>query len=329
MKNTQEIWLFICCFMIILMVGIGGLTRLTGAGLSITEWKPIIGILPPFNKQAWVKEKIKYEATPEYKVYNYDISMKEFQIIYLIEYVHRLVARITGLIFILPLVYFIFKRQIASKVLVKLFVVLLLGVLQAFAGWYMVKSGLETLPHVSHYRLAFHLLLALIIFALLLYQFYDYRIRAPETKHKITNNGIRCISNILILLVLQIIFGAFVAGLNAGLIYNTFPLMDGKIIPDGLFFIQPIWLNFFENKVTIQFLHRILALLILILTIILVVRNPRTKPLLFFFIIQIILGIITLLLQRPIIIAILHQVFSFVLFGANLYFLCYLKKARN
>jgi heme a synthase len=329
MKDIQELWLFICCLMVILMVGIGGVTRLTSAGLSITEWKPVTGILPPLNNQSWIKEKIKYEATPEYKIYNYDISMAEFQIIYLIEYIHRLMARVTGLIFTLPFVYFILKKQISNKALARLFIVLLLGILQAFAGWYMIKSGLETVPHVSHYRLAFHLLLALIIFALLLFQFYDYKIKPPEVKYEITNYSIYCINSILVLLILQIILGAFVAGLNAGLIYNTFPLMDGKIIPDGLFFMQPLWLNFFENKATVQFLHRLLPLLILTLVIILTIKNPETKILLILFIIQMISGVITLLLHRPVIMAILHQVFSFVLFAANLYFACYLKKARN
>ncbi len=329
MKNIRELWLLICCFMVIVMVGIGGVTRLTRAGLSITEWKPVTGILPPLNKMSWMEEKIKYEATPEYKIYNYGISMAEFKVIYLIEYMHRLMARITGLIFILPLAYFTLKKQIANKALARLLIVLLLGTLQAFAGWYMVKSGLETVPYVSHYRLAFHLLLALIIFALLLYQFYDYKIQSPEIKYRITSGSIYCINSISILLILQIILGAFVAGLNAGLIYNTFPLMDGTIIPDGLFFIQPIWLNFFENRVTVQFVHRLLALLILILAVILVIKIPETKILLFLLIIQASLGVITLLLHRPIIIAVFHQVFSFLLFAANLYFLCYLKRSRN
>lgn len=328
-SKPVAIWLFLCCIMVILMVGIGGFTRLSKAGLSITEWKPITGTLPPLSRQDWLQEKLKYETTPEYKAFNYGMSMEEFQAIYLIEYVHRLVARLTGLVFVLPFIYFTLRRKISKKVVIRLFVALLFGALQAFAGWYMVKSGLVTEPHVSHYRLALHLLLALIVFALLSYQFFDYQIRPKQTKLKISSDTIYYTGMILALIVIQIIFGAFVAGLNAGLIYNTFPLMDGQIVPEDLFFLHPIWLNIFENRATVQFIHRALALLILALVVILTVKNASVKPvyiMLLSVIIQIILGVITLLLHIPIAIAIAHQVFSFILFGSSLYFLCYLRK---
>ncbi|WP_395463236.1 COX15/CtaA family protein [Wolbachia endosymbiont of Cantharis cryptica] len=323
------IWLFLCSVMVILMVGIGGFTRLTKAGLSITEWKPITGTLPPLNEQDWLQEKLKYEATPEYKAFNYGMSMEEFRIIYLIEYVHRLVARLTGLVFVLPFMYFMLKRKISKKVAIRLFIALLFGALQAFAGWYMVKSGLVAEPHVSHYRLTLHLLLALIIFALLSYQFFDYQIRPKQIKLKISCNTKYYVGIILVLIMIQIIFGAFVAGLNAGSIYNTFPLMDGQIVPEDLFFLQPAWLNVFENRATVQFIHRALALLILVLTVTLTIKNASVKPvyaMLLSVIIQIILGVITLLLHIPIAMAIAHQVFSFILFGSSLYFLCYLRK---
>jgi len=193
----------------------------------------------------------------------------------------------------------------------------------------MVKSGLMSEPHVSHYRLALHLLLALAIFALLSYQFFDYQIRPKQTKLKVSGNTIHYTGTILALIVIQITFGAFVAGLNAGLIYNTFPLMDGQIVPEDLFFLQPIWLNIFENRATVQFIHRALALLILALVVILTVKNASVKPvyvMLFSVLTQVILGVITLLLHIPIAIAIAHQVFSFILFGTSLYFLCYLRK---
>lgn len=315
--------------MVILMVGIGGFTRLTKSGLSITEWKPVTGILLPLNDQDWIKEKSKYESTPEYKAFNYDISMKEFQVLYLIEYIHRLIGRLTGLIFILPFIYFILKNTIPKKVIIRLSIVLLLGILQAFAGWYMVKSGLDNTPHVSHYRLALHLLLALVIFALLLNQFFDYFIKPEQKKIKISNIGINSLKAILIVTIIQVIFGAFVAGLNAGLIYNTFPLMEGKIIPDDLFFLHPIWLNFFEHRVTVQFIHRMLAFLILILTIVLTIKNRNIKSLfimLMCIIIQIILGVVTLLCQVPVPIAVLHQVFAFIFLASGLYSLHSLRK---
>ncbi|QKX03175.1 heme A synthase [Wolbachia endosymbiont of Litomosoides sigmodontis] len=328
-SKSIAIWLFLCSIMTILMVGIGGFTRLSNAGLSITEWNPITGVLPPLNKQDWLQEKSKYEATPEYKAFNYGMSMEEFRALYLIEYIHRLAARLTGLIFILPFIYFTLKKRISKKIAIRLSIALLFGVLQAFAGWYMVKSGLVTKPHVSHYMLALHLLLALVIFALLLYQFFDYQIRPKQTKLKISGNSIHYTGIILTLIVVQIIFGAFVAGLNAGLIYNTFPLMDGYIIPKDLFFLRPTWLNIFENRATVQFIHRALALLILALTTTLTIKNTSVKQvyaMLLSIIIQIILGVVTLLMHIPIITAIAHQIFSFILFGSGLYFLCYLRK---
>ncbi|MGL9732715.1 MAG: COX15/CtaA family protein [Wolbachia sp.] len=329
-SKSVVIWLFLCSVMVILIVGIGGFTRLSKAGLSITEWKPITGILPPLSEKDWLQEKSKYETTPEYKIFNYEISMKEFRIIYFIEYIHRLVARLTGLIFILPFVYFILRKRITKKVEIRLSIALLFGALQAFAGWYMVKSGLIDEPHISHYRLTLHLLLALTIFALLSYQFFDYQIKAKQIKLKVSCNSIHYTRTILALIVIQITFGTFVAGLNAGLIYNTFPLMDGYIIPKDLFFLQPIWLNIFENKATVQFIHRVLALLILVLTVILTIKNSDVKPvyvILFSVLTQIILGVITLSLHIPIAIAITHQVFSFISFGSGLYFLCYLRKS--
>ncbi|AZU37298.1 heme A synthase [Wolbachia endosymbiont of Bemisia tabaci] len=322
------IWLFLCSLMVICMVGIGGFTRLSKAGLSITEWKPITGTLPPLSEQDWLKEKSKYEATPEYKAFNYGMSMEEFRTIYLIEYVHRLIARLTGLVFILPFIYFTLKKRIPKNAVIRLSTALLFGILQAFAGWYMVKSGLVVNPHVSHYKLALHLLLALGIFALLSYQFFDYQIRPKQTKLKISCNTKYYVGIILVLIMIQIIFGAFVAGLNAGLIYNTFPLMDGQIVPEDLFFLQPTWLNIFENRATVQFVHRVLALLILVLVAILTIKNASIRPLyvmLFSVIIQVILGIVTLLLHIPMAIAIAHQMFSFILFGSGLYCLRYLR----
>ncbi|QKX02617.1 heme A synthase [Wolbachia endosymbiont of Dirofilaria (Dirofilaria) immitis] len=405
-SKSVIIWLLLCSIMVIFTVGIGGFTRLSKAGLSITEWKPLAGVLLPLSEQDWLQEKLKYEVTPEYKILNYGISMKEFRTIYLIEYIHRLVARLIGLVFALPFIYFLLKKRISKKAVIRLSIALSFGVLQALAGWYMVKSGLVSKPCVSHYRLALHLLLALVIFALLLYQFFDYQIWIPVlcthlykhyniraiftkkdaisitrywnpenltlnahikqpyseswtpvlsteitpftmqftfkskypyscvlctrmTESQFTNCSIYYTMLILTLVTIQIIFGAFVAGSNAGLIYNTFPLMNGQIIPEDLFSLQPIWLNIFENRATMQFIHRALALLILVLTIILAIKNTSVKSvyiMLLSVIIQVILGIITLLLYIPIAVAVAHQMFSFILFGSGLYFLCYLRK---
>ncbi|WFW29886.1 MAG: COX15/CtaA family protein [Wolbachia endosymbiont of Menacanthus eurysternus] len=332
MKQKQSkyisIWLFLCSIMVIFTVGIGGFTRLSKAGLSITEWNPITGILPPLNEQNWLQEKLKYEATPEHKIFNYGMNMKEFKTLYLIEYMHRLIARLTGLVFIVPFIYFILKRKIFKNTIIKLSITLLIGLLQSITGWYMVKSGLIIEPHVSHYKLALHLLLAFTIFTLLLTQFFDYELKKTEFSIKSNKSTINLVRTILVLIVIQTIFGAFVAGLNAGSIYNTFPLMNGHIIPSDLFFLEPVFLNIFENRTTIQFIHRMLALLILILIVILTIKNINVKTtyvVLFCTLTQITLGITTLLLHIPVTIAVVHQVFSFILFGSVLYFLYCLK----
>ncbi|UWI83011.1 COX15/CtaA family protein [Wolbachia endosymbiont of Howardula sp.] len=377
-SKVLMIWLFLSSVMILLVVGIGGYTRLTRAGLSITEWKPITGIIPPLNQSDWVQERTKYEATPEYQRFNYDISMSEFRTLYLIEYLHRLIARIAGLFFIVPFIYFLLTRRIIRQQAIILLIVLLLGILQAFAGWYMVKSGLDSIPYVSQNRLAVHLLLALSIFTLLLYQCFNLHINIIQQNTKMisqdiqqvyythyskpvckVSNTIKCylymllkpllivfnhsqviqsryrnicrITFIMMIILIQILFGSLVSGLHAGFLYNTFPLMDGYIIPEDILVLHPIWKNFFENKITVQFIHRILALFIIFLIIELTIKNMHNKAvymILFFAIIQIILGISTLLLQIPITLAVAHQIFSFLLFASCIYFLCLLIKQK-
>ncbi|GHM58776.1 MAG: heme A synthase [Candidatus Mesenet longicola] len=322
-KEPVAIWLFFCCIMIIVMIFIGGVTRLTKAGLSITEWKPITGILPPLNKNQWLLEKEKYQKTPEYKVFNYDIDMGDFKKIYLIEYIHRLFARITGLIFCIPFIYFLIKKKLPKTLVIKLSIIFILGLIQGCAGWYMVRSGLVNQPHVSHYRLAMHLVLTLMIFSMLWLEFVEYII---DQKNKVE---VSISSTVLLILILsltfiQIIYGAFVAGLNAGLIYNTFPLMDDQIIPQDLFFMEPKWLNIFQNSVAVQFIHRNLAFIIITFTILVVIKNKKVKPLLILLlclIVQATLGVITLLLKVPMVFASAHQVFAFISFAMNLYVL--------
>ncbi len=317
-------WLFLCCVMVIAMVCIGGVTRLTKSGLSITEWRPITGILLPLSENQWLLEKQKYQTTPEYKSLNYNISIAEFKKIYLIEYTHRLLARLTGLVFFIPFVYFLLKKKLPKTSIIRLLIVLTLGFTQGFAGWYMVKSGLIDHPHVSHYRLAIHLTLTLIIFSLLWLQFTNYIIN-PRQRREVNISSMVLLVLILGLTFIQIVFGAFVAGLNAGLIYNTFPLMD---ISQGLFFIQPKWLNIFENNITVQFIHRSLAFVIITLTLLLTIKNKNIKlfyMLLLCLIMQITLGVIALLLRVPMTFALAHQVFAFILYAVNLYTFKYIK----
>lgn len=322
-KEPVVVWLLFCCIMIIVMVFIGGVTRLTKAGLSITEWNPITGVLPPFNENQWLLEKEKYQKTPEYKIFNYDIDIRDFKKIYLIEYIHRLFARITGLIFCIPFIYFFIKKKLPKTLIIKLSIIFILGLMQGYAGWYMVKSGLVSQPHVSHYRLAMHLTLTLMIFSMMWLEFVEY-VTDQKKKVEVSTSSIVLLILTLSLTFIQIIYGAFVAGLNAGLIYNTFPLMDDQIIPYDLFFMQPKWINIFQNSVAVQFIHRSLAFVIITLVISIVIKNRKMNSLLVLllcFIMQTTLGIITLLLKVPIVFASAHQMFAFILFAVNLYVL--------
>jgi cytochrome c oxidase assembly protein subunit 15 len=304
------------------MVSIGGLTRLTNSGLSITEWKPITGVIPPLTGKSWQIEMQKYQKTPEYREYNFDITIDEFKKIYLIEYFHRLFGRFTGILFIVPFLYLLFSRKLSKQSLLILISVLLLGLLQGFIGWYMVKSGLADSPHVSHYRLAFHLFLAAIIFSFLWYEC------SPKPKLDITiTKKILFFSYLLLFFTfIQIILGAFVAGMKAGLIYNTFPLMNGKLIPDEIFALNPVWMNFLQNQAGVQFLHRANGILIFIFVLILTIYFYMKKSNLKYFfnqflliiLFQVLIGVFTLIYQVPIIIALIHQIIAFIVLGFNI-----------
>ncbi|KJV69172.1 COX15/CtaA family protein [Candidatus Neoehrlichia procyonis] len=316
-----SIWLLLCCVMILIMIFVGGVTRLTHSGLSITEWNPIIGIIPPLNDDDWIKEKNKYETTPEYKYLNYDVTLKEFKKLYLIEYIHRLLGRVTGIIFFGPLSYFACKRMLNKQLVYSLIIITFLGILQGVVGWYMVKSGLVDVPHVSHYRLTAHLLLALIIFYLLWKNFLNTIVRKV---YVISCVDMGFLKIILILIVLQIAYGALVAGLNAGLIFNTFPLMDGQIIPRGLFWMSPWWCNFFDNVVTVQFVHRSVGMTIMIL-IAVITMKLRSFNIVYLLcictIIQFMLGVGVLLYNVPIFLASMHQIMAFIFYAVVVYIL--------
>lgn len=225
-------WLLLTCIMVIAMIIVGGITRLTGSGLSIVEWRPVTGILPPFSYDAWQDEFAKYQLCPEYNAVNYGMTLSEFKFIYLLEFIHRLLGRATGLIYILPLIYFYFKGIIKNRDILSYIIILLLFCVQGFMGWYMVKSGLVNHPSVSHFRLAFHLIIAVIIYYLLFYKlvknYCDILLISSQTNLKLPL--ILCIASLAMIYV-QIFLGALVAGLDAGLIYNSFPLMGGNFIP--------------------------------------------------------------------------------------------------
>jgi cytochrome c oxidase assembly protein subunit 15 len=325
-------WLFLCCFMVVLMVMIGGLTRLTGSGLSMTGWEPVTAWLPPIGDAAWQQEFARYQTSPQYLKINIGMSVEEFKGIFWLEYVHRLIGRIAGVIFLLPLLYFAYKRAIDKPLLLRFSSIFVLGGVQGVIGWLMVSSGLQNEPHVSQYWLAFHLSTAFILFAILfiiaLGRYYksqtSYLSDNYVNVYKLQPFAIA----VTILIFAQIIMGAFVAGLHAGLIYNTFPLMDGKWIPEGLFPFTPLHENLFEDIKTVQFIHRTLAYLVCGSIILLWEKAKKlpksrfksaTNALLAMVFVQFSLGVLTLLHAVPTPLASMHQIGALVLFTISLY----------
>lgn len=328
--NRITKWLLTCCIMVVVMIIVGGITRLTDSGLSIVEWRPVTGILPPFSYDTWQAEFAKYKAFPEYNAVNYGMTLSEFKFIYLLEFVHRLLGRATGLIYILPLMYFYFKGIIKNRDILSYIIVLLLFCVQGFMGWYMVKSGLVNHPSVSHFRLAFHLIIAVIIYHLLFYKlvknYCDILLIPSQTNLKLPL--IFSIPAIAIIYV-QIFLGALVAGLDAGLIYNSFPLMGGNFIPIE---IKDNFISFknWSDPVFVQFIHRLGAYSLSIIVIALIisllkVKNPKLNKVEFYLsialLIQLSTGVITLLYHVPIIAASMHQFFAIVLLSIVIW--CY------
>jgi cytochrome c oxidase assembly protein subunit 15 len=315
--------------MVLLMVVVGGITRLTGSGLSIVEWKPLMGAIPPLSHADWLEVFAKYQQSPQYKLVNLGMSLEKFQWIFFWEYIHRLIGRLIGVVFFFPFGYFLLKKYF-NRTWVFLFLAgLVLGGLQGVMGWLMVKSGLVNEPRVSHYRLAAHLILAMLIFVYFLWLGFKWnvenvsRIQYRHENLEITNLlKLSKILNVLTLLCgIQIFYGALVAGLRAGYLAGTFPLMDGNFFPSGGLLFKPLWLNFLDNPLTVQWTHRSLAwiLYLSIFAIWVMFRkkvNASTKEylnLLFIWInIQFILGVSVILTSVHLPLAVMHQVGAFV-----------------
>ena len=328
-----QIWLITCCAFIFIMVFIGGLTRLSDAGLSIVEWNIFSGIFPPLTNNDWVELFEKYKQFPEYKLVNKNINLYDFKFIFWMEYIHRMWGRLIFLIFLIPLIIFVKKKYISGKFKKHLIIILSLILFQGLFGWYMVQSGLINKPDVSHYRLSIHLLLAFIIYGYLLSLTFSTYIQ--ENKKKIITNknkNFYILNLILIFLILITVFsGGMVAGLDAGLVYNTFPLMGDTFVPLDILEFRPKFINFFENPVTVQFDHRILGIttfaLILLIWFYARLMNfnsnikKKTNILLIVVLVQICLGITTLLSYVTILAAIVHQLGSLVLFTISIWIL--------
>lgn len=310
-------WLRYMALLVALMVVIGGLTRLTNSGLSMVEWRPVTGWLPPLSEAAWQAEFEKYRQFPEYQKINIGMTLAGFQEIYWLEYIHRLLGRVIGVAFFVPLVWFWVRNRIPPGVLPHLILMLALGGAQGALGWFMVKSGLVDHPDVSHYRLTAHLGLAILIFGYLLWGAFSLQ-RHPAITMPANFLGALMAFAVFV----QFLSGGLVAGMNAGLAHNTWPLMEGKFIPDGLGAIEPAWLNIFENALTVQFQHRMGAYLLLALGLFVSFRlrdqaaTVWRHGLLTAIVIQAGLGIATLLEGVPVALGALHQA------GALLVFTC-------
>ena len=329
-RRSIAIWLLVCCVTIYAMVVLGGVTRLTGSGLSMVKWEPVIGVLPPLSQTEWEKVYLLYQQYPEFKLKNSHMDLEAFKGIFWLEYAHRVLGRLIGVIFLLPLIYFLVRKKIDRSFFPKLTLMFLLGGLQGLLGWYMVKSGLSQDPHVSQYRLTAHLGFAFLIYAYIFWIALDLLSLADKKRAIDDNPGLRKFSFLVTgLISITVLSGGFVAGLKAGLAYNTFPLMDGQWIPEGLFTLDPGWANFFENVTTVQFDHRLLATLLFILIPIywyIALRrnsNPGIRLglhlLLFTLIVQIALGISTLLFYVPVALAATHQGVALALFTLALF----------
>ena len=256
--RAVALWLLACCAMIFAMVVIGGITRLTLSGLSITEWQPVTGILPPLSTASWAAEFEKYRHIPQYRLLNAGMSLADFQTIYWWEYVHRLWGRLIGIVYAVPFLYFWLRGRLPKRLLRPLGGILLLGAAQGALGWYMVESGLADRVDVSQYRLVTHLALALAIYGLTLWIALDLMLERPRAG--VASVWRRSAETMIALVALTIVAGGFVAGLHAGLTYNTFPLMDGRLVPLDYGQLQPFFRNWFDNVAAVQFDHRVLAM---------------------------------------------------------------------
>ena len=325
-------WLIICSLMVAIMIIIGGLTRSTNSGLSMVEWKIISGIVPPITTNDWIELFNKYKQFPEYRLVNQNITLNDFQFIFWMEYIHRMLGRLIFLVVLIPFIFFLKKKLIPQKLKKHFFIIIFLIIVQGLLGWYMVKSGLIDNHDVSQYRLSIHLIMAFIIYGYLLFiSLTFYNLIKKRKKYLIKNNKqIFFINFLLILLILiTVASGGFVAGLDAGLVYNTFPKMGDSYIPHEIFNIKPIYLNFFENPATVQFNHRLLGFLTFLAAILLFVYSKKCKLhkqiqkkmvlIIFVVILQVILGIGTLLSYVAIPIALTHQLGALILFSLSLW----------
>lgn len=323
-------WLLACCTLLFAMIVIGGITRLTRSGLSIVEWQPIVGALPPLNEAQWMETFEKYKLTPEYRQVNFGMSLEAFKGIFWWEYIHRLLGRLIGLAFFVPYLWFLLRRKLDRSYALKLGAVFVLGGLQGAMGWYMVKSGLVDDPKVSHFRLTAHLGLAFLIFACMVWIALDMlkpRLAVPSAYlHMLARVAFATMA----LVFVMILSGGLVAGIRAGYAYNTFPLMNGHFIPPEIMMLEPWYRNFFYNMATVQFDHRLIAwMLVLIVPGLWIASRHADVParariaatvMVAALGMQFSLGVATVLMRVPVALGTMHQGGAVLFFAAVIWF---------
>ncbi|MEY8849284.1 COX15/CtaA family protein [Psychroserpens sp. XS_ASV72] len=326
-KDNKNViyWLLLGCVLIFIMVIVGGITRLTHSGLSISNYKLISGTIPPMNETEWQEAFDLYKQYPEYQKLNTHFTLEDFKDIYFWEWIHRVIGRFIGVVFIIPFLFFLVRKQLSKPTIKKSIILLLLGGFQGFLGWYMVKSGLVDNPDVSHYRLAMHLTTAFVTFAYTFWVALDLMFPMKKDIDKNVRNVIRIGLGVLLL---QIIYGAFVAGLDAGFIHNHWPLMSkGKFMHETVYIEQnPLYKNFIEGKSGVQFVHRMLAYFVVAIIFYIWYKAKRTiltnyqlhgvNALMIMVVIQFILGVLTIVYGVPVWLGVVHQVGAFILLSA-------------
>ena len=322
-------WLTLVGLMVFCMIIVGGATRLTHSGLSIVEWEPLVGTIPPLDQEDWDEVFDEYKTSPEYQQVNFGMSLEEFKVIFWWEYFHRLLGRLIGLVFFIPLLYFAIKRKINGSLAKRLFGIFVLGGLQGGMGWYMVSSGLVDDPRVSQYRLTAHLGIAFLIFGAIVWTALSVMYPSKTNMSQPVRRMFRFAVAINVIIFLMVLSGGFVAGIRAGLAYNTWPLMGNSFIPPDILILTPGWRNFFENMATVQFDHRIIAYVLAVLVPIFWFKVRRrdvsrqtiiaTNSLLVLLFAQIVVGISTLLHHVPITLGVAHQGIGSLVFVTSLW----------
>ena len=322
-------WLTLCGFMVFVMIIVGGATRLTHSGLSIVEWEPLVGTIPPLNQGDWDQLFDEYKTSPEYLQVNFGMSLDEFKVIFWWEYAHRLLGRLIGLAFIVPFLYFWVRGHLNPQLTRRLLAIFFLGGAQGAMGWYMVASGLVDDPRVSQYRLTAHLGIAFLIFGAIVWTVLSVLYPSRSNLTPPIRRLIRFSAVINLVIFIMVLSGGFVAGIRAGLAYNTFPLMGDSFIPPDILVLEPLWMNFFNNMATVQFDHRIIAYTLIILISVFWYKLRRrdvpqravtaANTLLVLTAVQVGLGISTLLLYVPVILGIAHQATAALLLGVSLW----------